>query len=495
MYIKKCLKYLFALTILLALALTACSSSNGDPDTTQEDNQNNDGGYINNDDPVEPEPPGIPFPEVGSTIRVAFVGGWWEDPSLFDFVFDNFREMYPQFEIYRMLPMPTSRDLLASIQAGEQPDFWLGTDTQWAQYATSAYERLMMPLNDFLERDPFVNFETLDSEIMDMFRFFNGNYYGLPYATAHQVLVWNRDMFARSGLPDRPPETWSEMLEFSQQLIRLNTDGMATQVGFSGAGTEGPFLYQILPSLRTGELDDYGLWANMTTPIIEEAHRFANEFHNMIDGIQIPGFIYSFSMGTAGMAIANLSQLSSFSEAGIDFGLAPIPRPDDDDRPPVIPSIIWQFGGIPYGAHNPEGGWLFLTHVMTEVTFSMARNDMLRSPGTALPAHAAHVPTRDRIENFFLAQANERTAEIWHERNHIFATTPLFSRRASPLAYELSNISNSWNSRRLEEGISLSDFLRGIEDEYNSVLQTWMRGMEGQGWEFPHGGTPVPPQN
>ena len=481
------MKILFICLLLLAF-LAACGSDSGEPAPARDD-------IVDTATVVDaPQGQGVPLPETGSVIRAAFIGGWWEDPALFDFVFDNFRERYPQFTLERVEHITTSRALLTHIQAGDAPDFWLGTDTQWAQYATSTYERLMMPLGDFLTRDLDVNFDTMDRQIMDMFRFLDGNYYGLPHATSHLALVWNREMFARSGLPQRPPETWSEMLDFAQQLIRLDSNGMATQVGFSVAGTEGPFTHQILPTMQIDQVDRYGLWADLTNPAVEAAHRFTDEFAAMIDGIQTPGFQYRFHLGTAGMAIVNLSQLGDLAESGIDFGIAPMPRPDEGDHPNVVPSFIWQFGGIPYGARNPYGGWLFLKYVVSDVAFNMARNDMLRAPGTALPAHVAHLPTRQRIETLFHSQADERTAEIFADRTNILENVPFYVRPASPLSYEMSEISQDWGRRREEEGMSLSDFLRGIENEYNSVLQNWMRGLETQGWQFPDGATPIPPQ-
>ena len=489
-------QFLLVLCLVLIFVVASCGRNAGEPGypgqpddipAAVDDNGNDD-----QDQPAARQ--GVPMPEAGSTIRAAFIGGWWEDPALFDFVFDNFRERYPQFNLERVGHISTSVQLLTHIQAGDQPDFWLGTDTQWAQYSTSTFERLMMPLNDFLERDLYVNFDTMDRQIMDMFRFLDGNYYGLPHATAHWALFWNRDMFARAGLPNRAPETWNEMLDFAQRLIVLNTDGLATQVGFSVDGTEGPFTFQMLPTMGLSQTDRYGLWADLTNPAVEATHRFTSEFYQLIDGIRIPGFLYRLHLGTAGMAIGNLSQLSTIAESGIDFGIAPIPHPNEGGLDHhVLPSLIWQFGGIPYGARNPEGGWLFMKYVVTEVAFNLARNDMLRAPGTSLPAFAAHIPTRERIETLFFSQADERTANIMRERNELMENLPFFMEPGSPLSYEMSNISHAWGIRRHQEGMSLSDFLRGIETEYNSVLQTWMRGLEAQGWQFPRGQTPIPP--
>lgn len=433
---------------------------------------------------------GVPMP-TEKKIRAAFYGGWWEDPEKYDFVFDNFRTKYPQYELEQVENMVESKDLLAAIQAGNQPDFWLGTDDKFAAYSTCAYERMMMSLDDYLTRDTEVNFKTMDPKVMEMFKFVDGKYYGLPYATAHLCLVWNKDMFAKSNLPARAPETWDEMEDFARKLIKLS-DGKATQVGFSVNGTEGPYLYQMLPSKLEQYYTADGMTLDMTKPAITETIEYCDKFYDMIKGKTSSSVKYSFQDGTCGMAIASLNQMSAFTEAGINFGIAMVPRPNGIDKS-VVSSYIWQFCGIPTGCKNPDGGWLFAKYVMTDVIYNLAKDEITNAPGVAMPNYAALASTRERIDTLFMSQADERTATIYKERNKLFEEGEFFYTGSSPLSQKQSEISNAWQEKRVNQGLTLSAYLKGLQDEYNGELKTWKNGMEQQGWQFPENALPIPP--
>lgn len=434
---------------------------------------------------------GIPLPE-NKTIKVAFYGGWWEDPAKYDFIYEDFITKYPGYTLVKIETMAESKDLLAAIQANNQPDYWLGSDTNWASYATCTYERMMTPLDEYLTKDTEVNFDNLDSKVMELFKFIDGKYYGLPYATSHLCLVWNKEMFAKSNLPDRAPVTWSEMEDFSRRLIKLS-DGTASQVGFSVAGTEGPYLYQMLPTMLIQQFGSDGITLDLMNPKVAQTIEFCDKFYDMIKGKLTPGTSYSFTNGNCGMAIASLSQMTGITQSGIDFGIAPVPRPDEIDKQ-VVPSYIWQFSGIPINCENPDGGWLFTKFITTDVTYTLSKLDMQASPKVSLPAYAAHGPTNERIDTLFMSQADELTKTIYEERNELFLTGEFFGSGATPLTQKLVDISNDWGTKRTSEGLTISAYLQGMQNEYNGELSTWKSGMEQQGWQFPENQPAIPPQ-
>ncbi len=454
----------------------------------QADPASSEGGSVPEDSSSEA---GVPMP-TQTKIRVVFDGGWWEDPAKYDFVFEDFRAKYPQYELERVENMVESKDLLAAIQAGNQPDFWLGTDDKFANYTTVAYERMMMSLDDYLTRDLEVNFDTMDEKIMEMFRFVDGKYYGLPYKTSHIALLWNKDMFAKSNLPAKAPETWDEMLDYATRLIQLS-DGKATQLGFSVQGTDGPYLYQVLGSKLKQQFKGDGITLDMLDPAVVETIEYCDKFYDLIDGKTSSDISYSFANGNCGMALGSLNQLSGYTQEGVDFGIAAVPHPDDVDKQ-VIPSYIWQFCGIPVDCQNPDGGWLFCKYVMTDVIYNLARQDMTSTPGVSLPEYAALEATRERIDTLFMSQANDETKAIYEERNKVFEESEFFYTGSSPLGDRLSTISNEWQTRRVEEGLTLNAYLEGLQNEYNGELATWKSGMEQQGWQFPsEDEPPIPP--
>ena len=65
-----------------------------------------------------------------------------------------------------------------------------------------------------------------------------GRYYGIPYTVDLSGLVWNKELFREAGLdPERPPETWDELIEYAQKLTKTNDSGEVEQYGFAIVGT------------------------------------------------------------------------------------------------------------------------------------------------------------------------------------------------------------------------------------------------------------------
>lgn len=59
-----------------------------------------------------------------------------------------------------------------------------------------------------------------------------GKTYGLPMLFSTPVLFWNRAMFKEAGL-DGPPETFPQMMEYAQKLVKFDSTGKMTRSGMS----------------------------------------------------------------------------------------------------------------------------------------------------------------------------------------------------------------------------------------------------------------------
>jgi len=67
----------------------------------------------------------------------------------------------------------------------------------------------------------------------------DGRYYGIPYTVDLSCLVWNKELFREAGLdPERPPQTWDELIEYAQLLTKdFDGDGETDQYGFAIVGS------------------------------------------------------------------------------------------------------------------------------------------------------------------------------------------------------------------------------------------------------------------
>lgn len=76
------------------------------------------------------------------------------------------------------------------------------------------------------------NFGKSASPVFYKMNLLRGNYYGLPWFTGGKVMFWNKTMFKEAALPG-PPETWGDLIYFSQKLAKYGPAGNLTRSGIS----------------------------------------------------------------------------------------------------------------------------------------------------------------------------------------------------------------------------------------------------------------------
>lgn len=297
--------------------------------------------------------------------------------------------------------------LMTSIVGKKPPDvinqdrFTIG---DWASRGT------FKPLNGLIERDknkpygirPEDYYEPCWNEAK-----YNGKVFAIPNSTDTRFLYYNRDLFRAAGLdPNRPPETWEELFEYSKKLTTYNKDGSLNRIGFiPNWGNCWLYLYSwandgefMSPDGRTCTLNHLHVVESL-----EYIVSFYDEFQGAerLDTFQQgfkSGAMDPFITGKVAMkidvdqAMANIARYAPDT----DFGVAPAPVPAERIRqtypnfitaglnvPRHVPKseyrsfpkpergrfngqpryITWSGGfswAIPRGARHPELSWEFI---------------------------------------------------------------------------------------------------------------------------------------
>ncbi|MGN8244388.1 ABC transporter substrate-binding protein [Cellulomonas soli] len=101
----------------------------------------------------------------------------------------------------------------AASQTDELPDLVIASDVWWFRYHLNDQ---IMPLDDV--------FDHLDADVEDFNPALYGDYeydgahWAAPYARSTPLFYYNKDKWAAAGLPDRGPETWAELADWSAAL-------------------------------------------------------------------------------------------------------------------------------------------------------------------------------------------------------------------------------------------------------------------------------------
>ena len=110
--------------------------------------------------------------------------------------------------------------MLSAIQTGTAPDINAITETTWQ----SSYQAQgLVPVDDIIESIDAK--EKLTESSKNGF-YADDHYWAVPYACNVYSLMYRPSMLEAAGY-DRPPETWSEMLEYAEKLT-VDNDGDGT---------------------------------------------------------------------------------------------------------------------------------------------------------------------------------------------------------------------------------------------------------------------------
>lgn len=177
---------------------------------------------------------------------------------------------------YRLIGFEVYYDnLVTAFSAGNPPDVTFADLGGWVP--TFAARGWLEPLDDRLAKSEVTAqiwpniWPTVEYE---------GKRYGLPWYVDDRLLLYNTEMFEKAGLdPNKPPETWDELLEYAKIL----TDPSKGQYGYGVSGLKSEVTtlgYMIFLLGNGGQLltDDYKHVAFNTQEGIEALQFYTDLF-------------------------------------------------------------------------------------------------------------------------------------------------------------------------------------------------------------------------
>ena len=237
---------------------------------------------------------------------------------------DQFEAEHPgvKVEVEQLTWATGLEKIQAALAAGTQPDVCELGSTWLPRFS---YEGVLDDITTVYEaeRDSFLMWESA---------LWNGRAYGLPWVQGSRVLFINRELFRRAGLnPDRPPQTWDELLAASQKIGALGTGiyGFGQNIG------ERYVLYKKFMAFAWGNggdvFDETGTVV-LNSPAVLEALEFylklgpysLQEKQEVLDQY--------FKTGRLGMQISGAWNLKNYKlEApNLDYSVALVPKPSAD---------------------------------------------------------------------------------------------------------------------------------------------------------------------
>ncbi len=410
-----------------------------------------------------------------------------EDPLVNDFIQAN-----PEFEVDNSTSASDGFDkdlprLAAAIASNEAPDLFIG----YMPPIEAFYTDLFISLQGFFENDPNYNLDTVEPNAL-IEATFNDEIYFLPFAFTVPIIVYNKDMFKNAGLdPDKPPRTWSELIEYNDKLVKYDTGGKLLQIGF-----EVDYNFFHLADWRIASFNEHftdktGLIFEFNKDSRVRTMEFMRDLSKPFGGFENQAG-KSFFGGSAAMAYWSgdgVCLISAWTD--LNFGIAPLPKPDDVEEDYIASSIDNLFG-IPRDYSNPRGAWKFATYLMTEGKYADAVRWYEENLNHCILTYITHVPTRERLYDYFKDILTEESWELIQARDEIMqkANYPAYE---TVVQSEFNNYMAPLFLKMLKNELPPRDLCMEADSYGNILIEDFIKRKKEEGWQFNEDGTVIPP--
>lgn len=246
--------------------------------------------------------------------------------------------------------------LQTALAGGNAPDVFLMDGPLFPDYQTRDQ---LLDLTPLIVRDGFDTSQLADLAVKD-FAGADGHQYGLPRDMSTVGLYYNKKMFDAAGIP-YPDATWdwSKLVEVATKLTKTS-GGATTQWGFYTETTDMENYWSSLVWQAGGDI----LSPDKKTVVIDSDKAAAGiqflqdlVYKYKVMAQPVPGGTGdAFENGQAAMEANGSWLVPTHEAAGIDFGIAPLPKGPAGQATSVNPS-----GVVVYkGTKSPDAAWEFV---------------------------------------------------------------------------------------------------------------------------------------
>ncbi len=218
----------------------------------------------------------------------------------------------------------TAQKLTAALQARTIPDICLLSDVWWFKFYLN---RAIAPLDDMLAANQVDLADYQDSLINEGLR--QGKHYWIPFARSTPLFYYNKELWAKAGLPDRGPETWAEFMEWAPALVEREGDAMKV-AAFSHPDSASyiAWLFQGVTWQFGGKYSDPDFTMHMTHEDTVRAGQFyADTVHKYGWARPVKDVGTDFVNGLTAAAMMSTGSLGGIkANAQFDFGTAFLPK-------------------------------------------------------------------------------------------------------------------------------------------------------------------------
>jgi multiple sugar transport system substrate-binding protein len=304
------------------------------------------------------------------TVLTIWSGWTGKEKDIFDAVVAAFNREQNQYELRNMSIEADDTKTIRALTAGVPPDlFFVWEPAYTGQLAANG---AIMPLDDLLAKHG----PRLDQFIPGSIGqgLWEGKHYSLPYLVDAYALYWDKDSFREVGLdPERPPRTLKELEAYAVKLTKRDARGNIKRMGFQLPDIFHPIVWF---GGKFYDPDTRRITADYPRNV-EALEWYVHMMDLQGGAINIDSFTQGFGeyaspnnqffVGKTAMTISGQwwpGFIERFAPR-MDYGVAPIPYPDQYPEQKGVTYLGGNFCCIPRESRHPEGAWAFMRWTQT----------------------------------------------------------------------------------------------------------------------------------
>ena len=277
---------------------------------------------------------------------------------------------------------PASQKLVTALAGGTPPDVVMLTVDQ--HMPAFGRQGALQPLDDYVKADKSAQFETYAPGFIKNGTV-GGKLYQLPLARSTPVVYFNRDHFRSAGLPEQAPETWPQIVDVGQRLVRAGVAQVDSADGARAAIHASPWWWPFQSMVWTfgGRYSDDKFAPALTQTETVQAMEFLSDLvhrHKVARAYRGrgPAAQAAFRGGQISMFIGSTAGLAGITAAS-PFQLGVSFMPGHKARAvPSGGSGMSIIGGV--SEEKKDAGWEYMKHMTSTpntVAFSQASGYMV----------------------------------------------------------------------------------------------------------------------
>jgi multiple sugar transport system substrate-binding protein len=371
---------LLALVGVIALVISACGGSTATPSTASASPPGSPAATASQaaESPsAAPSDAGYTGPEATITYSI------WGDPQEIknqQAIVDAFHATTPKITVKVTVSDwdPYWDKLQTSIAGGDAPDVFAMDGPLFPDYQT---RDVLLDLKPFIDRDGYDLGQLADQAVSDFT--LPGGQFGLPRDLNVVALYYNKKMFDTAGIP-YPDDSWdwAKLSEVARQLT-LKSGGKTTQWGFYTESTDMENYWSELVWQNGGDIISADhkqslVGSDQAAGGIQFLQDLIWKDKVMPDASITDALGDAFEQGQAAMEANGSWLVATHQAAGLDFGIAPLPKGPAGQATSINPT-----GAVVYkGTKNPDAAWAFVKYLA-----SPAAQTKLMELKASLPAN------------------------------------------------------------------------------------------------------------